>query len=141
MSILGPILIVTMVVLFLIFSIIYKMNEKVKNTEKLEAFLKENKNPAKLYLKGYNYLLFTLNINVYSVDEDKPIFFREGLKWGIYLSEGKHMLNILASTERPGIASKRVITTYGPLDVGINAKKDGLYQLTLKKGKLDLQEI
>ncbi len=106
------VLLVFMVGLPAVFYFVYKKF----SDKKIKEFLEKNPNAIKVYLGGLEMNgVHAVSINLDSVDGEKPLTFMEGLKTGIYLLPGKHILEATATKTRPWIMHKSVSTVFGPI--------------------------
>ena len=113
------------VVIYLIAFIFFLWMKKSSN----KKWLKDNKNMSKIYVKGGGGQLF-----VTAIDDEKTRTFVEGVKHGVYISAGEHILEVLYQSIRPGVLHKTVTTTYGPSKLKVQIAADTNYELHFNLG-------
>ena len=96
------------------FAIFKTKNEKQRVTN----WLNEHPNAVKVYIGKTSsvtgYLAKAVQqITVNSVDGEHPLFFREKLSTGFYVTPGTHIVESSFSKTRPGFFYRSVTTTYG----------------------------
>ncbi len=131
---------VGVVVLFIVFAIVANIMKSKQRLQVAQDYLEKHPDAAKVLLKGHNYLIFYKVIRVSTVDGEKPAFYKKGSKYGIYLSPGKHTIDALCETHRPGIIHRTVTKTYGPAQLNINATASAEYTLEFKKREFKLEQ-
>jgi len=131
-----PIMIIGAIIIFYIpFMIIY-MKKKQKQAS---DFKEVNPQSAKVYIvnssKGH--------MVIKSIDNQPPVLFHEGLKYGVYLVPGERTLNIEYSWTRAGVLHKTVTTFVGPVDVKFTANPKKCYEIDYdkKNEKFNIVEI
>ena len=106
------VLLVFMVGLPAVFYFIYKKF----SDKKIQEFLEKNPNAVKVYLGGLGMSgVYTVSVQIDSVDGEKAVTFIEGIKTGFYLNPGTHLVEATATKTRPWIMYKSVSTTYWPI--------------------------
>lgn len=96
------------------FAIFKTKNEKQRVTN----WLNEHPNAVKVYIGKTSsvtgYLASAVQrITVNSVDGERPLFFREKLSTGFYVTPGTHIVESSFSKTRPSFFYRSVTTTYG----------------------------
>ena len=96
------------------FAIFKTKNEKQRVTN----WLNEHPNAVKVYIgKTSSVIGYLANavqqITVNSVDGERPLFFREKLSTGFYVTPGTHIVESSFSKTRPSFFYRSVTTTYG----------------------------
>ena len=96
------------------FAIFKTKNEKQRVTN----WLNEHPNAVKVYIGKTSSVTGYLasaarQITVNSVDGERPLFFREKLSTGFYVTPGTHIVESSFSKTRPGFFYRSVTTTYG----------------------------
>ena len=96
------------------FAIFKTKNEKQRVTN----WLNEHPNAVKVYIGKTSsvtgYLANAVQrITVNSVDGERPLFFREKLSTGFYVTPGTHIVESSFSKTRPSFFYRSVTTTYG----------------------------
>ena len=96
------------------FAIFKTKNEKKRVTN----WLNEHPNAVKVYIGKTSSVTGYLasaarQITVNSVDGERPLFFREKLSTGFYVTPGTHIVESSFSKTRPGFFYRSVTTTYG----------------------------
>ena len=96
------------------FAIFKTKNEKQRVTN----WLNEPPNAVKVYIGKTSSVTGYLasaarQITVNSVDGERPLFFREKLSTGFYVTPGTHIVESSFSKTRPGFFYRSVTTTYG----------------------------
>ena len=92
---------------------------KTKNDKKrVTNWLNEHPNAVKVYIGKTSSVTGYLasaarQITVNSVDGERPLFFREKLSTGFYVTPGTHIVESSFSKTRPGFFYRSVTTTYG----------------------------
>ena len=96
------------------FAIFKTKNEKQRVTN----WLNEHPNAVKVYIGKTSSVTGYLasaarQISVNSVDGERPLFFREKLSTGFYVTPGTHIVESSFSKTRPSFFYRSVTTTYG----------------------------
>lgn len=96
------------------FAIFKTKNEKKRVTN----WLNEHPNAVKVYIGKTSSVTGYLasaarQITVNSVDGERPLFFREKLSTGFYVTPGTHIVESSFSKTRPSFFYRSVTTTYG----------------------------
>ena len=96
------------------FAIFKTKNEKQRVTN----WLNEHPNAVKVYIGKTSSVIGYLasavqRITVNSVDGERPLFFREKLSTGFYVTPGTHIVESSFSKTRPSFFYRSVTTTYG----------------------------
>ena len=96
------------------FAIFKTKNEKKRVTN----WLNEHPNAVKVYIGKTSSVTGYLasaarQISVNSVDGERPLFFREKLSTGFYVTPGTHIVESSFSKTRPSFFYRSVTTTYG----------------------------
>ena len=138
---------ITMIYFFLILPLfaigyaVYMIIMTKKNKARLQEWLSKHPDAAKVF---YNTNMVALGrITVDSVDEESPLFFREGFKAGFYVAPGDHVVESSYTFSRPGIFYRRVTTTYGPSkqEITVESSKRYLYKFDRKEKRYSFTEI
>ena len=127
--------------IFAVFYVVYILMKKRKDSAMLQDWLSKHPDAAKVF---YNTNMVALGrITVDSVDEESPLFFREGFKAGFYVAPGDHVVESSYTFSRPGIFYRRVSTTYGPSkqEITAEASKRYLYKFDRKEKSYSFTEI
>lgn len=99
-----------------------------KKSSKKKAFRAEHPEAASVYaefsLKGVK----TVQISILQVD-GAPYgeYYPEGTKQAYLLLPGKHVLEVQAQTQRPGVLYRNVMETFGPATMEIEVAERGKY--------------
>ena len=126
---------------FAVFYVVYMVIMNKKNNAVLQDWLGKHPDAAKVF--------FTTNIialgqiTIHYVDEEKPLFFREGFKMGFYVAPGDHIIESSYTFSRPGIFYRRVSTTYesSKQEIVVEASKEYLYKFDRKEKSYSFTEI
>ena len=127
--------------LLAIFYVVYMVVMSKKNNAILKDWLSKHPDAAKVV---FNTNMVALGqITVHSVDEERPLFFREGFKVGFYVAPGDHVVESSYTFSRPGIFYRRVTTTYGPSkqEITVDASKRYSYKFDRKAESYSFVEI
>lgn len=101
---------------------------KVRHDNK-KAFLAQNPDAARILAQQVTFAIKTKTLRIASVDGNTPIFFNSGIRNGVLVTPGKHVLEVSFETQRPGIMHRNVYTTYEPCKIEIEAEPHGNYEL------------
>lgn len=126
-------------VVYMIIMVLY-MKKWKGNAQK---WLAENPTAAKVYIISKSGMVRTNGLVINSVDGNSPILFNEGIKVGIYLLPGTHLIESTFTTTRPGILYRNVSTTYGPTKQEIEVEANKTYGLSfdLKTESYEFEEL
>lgn len=127
--------------IFAVFYVLYFIVKKRKDSANLQEWLSKHPNAAKVI---YNKNIVALGyITVHSVDEEKPLFFRDGFKLGFYVAPGDHVIESSYTFSRPGVFYRKVTTTYGPSkqEITVDASKRYLYKFDRKDESYSFNEL
>lgn len=116
---------------------------KRSTDQKVQAFLEQNPYAAKVYLPLFSRSgIHSVSVRISLVDGEVPVTFMEGFKTWVYLTPGKHVLEVSASKTRPGVVHKTVTTEYGPVDqeVEVVMGKEYLFSFDAKEEIFTLVE-
>lgn len=126
------------------FAIFKTKNEKQRVTN----WLNEHPNAVKVYIGKTSsvtgYLANAVQrITVNSVDGERPLFFREKLSTGFYVTPGTHIVESSFSKTRPGFFYRSVTTTYGASkqEITVEASKSYNYFFNTKEEAYGFEEL
>ena len=126
------------------FAIFKTKNEKQRVTN----WLNEHSDAVKVYIGKTNSVTGYLasaaqRITVSSVDGERPLFFREKLSTGFYVTPGTHIVESSFSKTRPGILYRSVTTTYGASkqEITVEGSKSYNYFFNTKDEVYGFEEI
>lgn len=116
-----------------------------KNKKKVQAWLEQNPNAAKVYIKNKIWALGSGSLGVYSVDgeaRNMVMMFSEGTKTGFYLTPGTHTITVGYQKTRASLVYQSVNTTYEPTELEIEVEAYKTYQLSFneKEEHFDFEE-
>ena len=126
------------------FAIFKTKNEK----QRVSSWLNEHSDAVKVYIGKTSSVIGMLasaaqRITVISVDGERPLFFREKLSTGFYVTPGTHIVESSFSKTRPGFFYRSVTTTYGASkqEITVEASKSYNYFFNTKKEAYGFEEI
>ena len=126
------------------FAIFKTKNEKQRVTN----WLNEHPNAVKVYIGKTSSVIGYLasavqRITVNSVDGERPLFFREKLSTGFYVTPGTHIVESSFSKTRPGFFYRSVTTTYGASkqEITVEASKSYNYFFNTKEEAYGFEEL
>jgi len=126
------------------FAIFKTKNEK----QRVSSWLNEHSDAVKVYIGKTSSVTGMLasaaqQITVISVDGERPLFFREKLSTGFYVTPGTHIVESSFSKTRPGFFYRSVTTTYGASkqEITVESSKSYNYFFNTKKEAYGFEEI
>ena len=126
------------------FAIFKTKNEK----QRVSSWLNEHSDAVKVYIGKTSSVTGMLasaaqQITVISVDGERPLFFREKLSTGFYVTPGTHIVESSFSKTRPGFFYRSVTTTYGASkqEITVEASKSYNYFFNTKEEAYGFEEI
>ena len=126
------------------FAIFKTKNEK----QRVSSWLNEHSDAVKVYIGKTSSVIGMLasaaqRITVISVDGERPLFFREKLSTGFYVTPGTHIVESSFSKTRPGFFYRSVTTTYGASkqEITVEASKSYNYFFNTKEEAYGFEEI
>ena len=114
-----------------------------KNKKKVQAFLDQNPNAAKVYIKNKIWALGSGSLGVYSVDgeaRNMVMMFSEGTKTGFYLTPGAHTITVGYQKTRASLVYQSVNTTYEPTELEIEVEAYNQLSFNEKEEHFDFEE-
>ena len=122
---------------------------KTKNDkQRVTNWLNEHPDAVKVYISKISSVTGMLasaaqRITVISVDGERPLFFREKLSTGFYVTPGTHIVESSFSKTRLGILYRSVTTTYGASkqEITVESSKSYNYFFNTKKEAYGFEEI
>ena len=119
-------LIAAVFVLYGIFAIMYAVKRKKEKQQKLN----DDPTLVKVFVASGQQGIKTVQIKPRKLDgEYLGELYVEGIKTLFLAKAGKHVLEVEATTSRPGIMDKRVNETFGPLNIEIDLEMGKTYTL------------
>ena len=126
------------------FAIFKTKNEK----QRVSSWLNEHSDAVKVYIGKTSSVIGMLasaaqRITVISVDGERPLFFREKLSTGFYVTPGTHIVESSFSKTRPGFFYRSVTTTYGASkqEITVEASKSYNYFFNTKEEVYGFEEL
>ena len=122
---------------------------KIKNDkQRVKSWLKEHPDAVKVYVGKTHSVTGVLatavqQIIVNSVDGAPPLFFREKLSTGFYVTPGTHIVESSFSKTRPGFFYRSVTTTYDATkqEITAEASKSYTYFFNTKEEAYQFEEL
>ena len=122
---------------------------KIKNDkQRVKSWLKEHPDAVKVYVGKTHSVTGVLatavqQIIVNSVDGAPPLFFREKLSTGFYVTPGTHIVESSFSKTRPGFFYRSVTTTYDATkqEIKVEASKSYTYFFNTKEEAYQFEEL
>ena len=122
---------------------------KIKNDkQRVKSWLKEHPDAVKVYVGKTHSVTGVLatavqQIIVNSVDGKPPLFFREKLSTGFYVTPGTHIVESSFSKTRPGFFYRSVTTTYDATkqEITAEASKSYTYFFNTKEEAYQFEEL
>ena len=124
-----------------VFYVVYMVIMNKKNNAILQDWLGKHPDAAKVFFTTD--IIALGQITIHYVDEEKPLFFREGFKMGFYVAPGDHIIESSYTFSRPGIFYRRVSTTYesSKQEIVVEASKEYLYKFDRKNESYSFTEV
>ena len=126
------------------FAIFKTKNEK----QRVSSWLNEHSDAVKVYIGKTSSVIGMLasaaqRITVISVDGERPLFFREKLSTGFYVTPGTHIVESSFSKTRPGFFYRSVTTTYGATkqEITVESSKAYNYFFNTKEEAYGFEEL
>ena len=122
---------------------------KIKNDkQRVKSWLKEHPDAVKVYVGKTHSVTGVLatavqQIIVNSVDGAPPLFFREKLSTGFYVTPGTHIVESSFSKTRPGFFYRSVTTTYDATkqEIKVEDSKSYTYLFNTKEEAYQFEEL
>lgn len=113
--------------IFVIYYIAYMIYLHKRNGKK-KAFREEHPEASSVYAESALKGIKSVQIRILQVDGAPYMeFYPEGTKQVYLLLPGKHVLEVEANTQRPGIMYKTVMETFGPAKIEIEVGESKKY--------------
>ena len=126
------------------FAIFKTKNEK----QRVSSWLNEHSDAVKVYIGKTSPVIGMLasaaqHITVNSVDGERPLYFREKLSTGFYVTPGTHIVESSFSKTRPGFFYRSVTTTYDATkqEIKVEASKSYTYFFNTKEEAYQFEEL
>lgn len=120
-------IIAAVIILYGVFYLWYLKRSK----ERKSKFLQENPTAATITVaRGGQRGIKSLSMNLHKIDDALPTnIFDEGIRVVYIIAPGTHVLEVEASTTRPGVMHKTVTEIFGPVKVEVEAEPGKHYKL------------
>lgn len=112
---------------------------KVRSDNK-KVFLAEHPDAARILAQQVTFAIKQKTLRICLVDGQTPVSFMSGMRSGVLVTPGKHILEVTFQTQRPGILYRTVYTTYDPCKIEIEVEPNGNYELRFNE-KVESYEL
>lgn len=127
-------------VVYFILMFFYMKKQKAKR----EDLMKNDPTLVKVYMENGQQGIKAVALNVTKLDGEYigKSFYYEGLKTLFLAKAGKHVVELSATTTRPGVMYKSVSETFGPINLEIDLEMGKEYTLrfNVKEKEFELKE-
>lgn len=127
-------------VVYFILMFFYMKKQKAKR----EDLMKNDPTLVKVYMENGQQGIKSVALNVTKLDGEYigKSFYYEGLKTLFLAKAGKHVVELSATTTRPGVMYKSVSETFGPINLEIDLEMGKEYTLrfNVKEKEFELKE-
>ncbi len=129
-------------VVFVVYYIFLMLYMKKRKNQKQEL-LNQDPTLVKVFVEQGQQGIKSVSLNVRKMDgEYVGELYNEGLKVLFLAKAGKHVLEVEATTTRPGVMYKRVNETYGPVNIEVELEigKEYILRFDVKEKTFQLNE-
>lgn len=129
-------------VVFVVYYIFLMLHMKKRKNQKQEL-LNQDPTLVKVFVEQGQQGIKSVSLNVRKMDgEYVGELYNEGLKVLFLAKAGKHVLEVEATTTRPGVMYKRVNETYGPVNIEVELEigKEYILRFDVKEKTFQLNE-
>lgn len=130
-------------IVYVVFFILLFLHMK-KQKAKKEDLMKNDPTLVKVYIENGQQGIKSVSLNVTKLDGEYigKSLYNEGLKTLFLAKAGKHVVELSATTTRPGVMYKSVSETFGPINLEIDLEMGKEYALrfNVKEKEFELKE-